>query len=128
MLTNTTANLIGLSPKKYRDIKIWVNKNYEELDRAIGYYGGNLELLNIKKRHELNSFIIEFSRLLQNYLSSTFSLIKHNVRICNDLESKVPHKEYNHAVSILNSNDIMVFTKDLRNSVQHVGLPLLIAQ
>jgi hypothetical protein len=122
------GNKIFFALKNLGTSKYAVDKNYKELDKAIAFYEGNLEIWNIKKRHEFNSFIVEFSRLLQNYLSSTFSLIRHNVRICNDLESKVLNKEYNHAVSILNSNDIVVFIKDLRNSVQHVGLPLLSAQ
>ena len=101
-----------------------VSKNYQELASAFAFYEGTLEIWNVKKRHELNLFLREFSRLLHNYLSSTFSLIRHNAKLCNDLESPKLAQEYSKQVERLNANDCVWFVKDLRHFAQHVGLPI----
>jgi hypothetical protein len=105
-----------------------VSKNYQELSSAFAFYEGNLEIWDVKKRQKLDFFLRELSRLLHNYLSSTFSLIRHNVKLCNELDSVELNQEYSKAIKALELNDCYWFVKDLRNSAQHVGLPILSAQ
>lgn len=45
-----------------------VNRNYQELSKAIPSYEGNIAIWDIKKRNELHQFLREISRLLHNYL------------------------------------------------------------
>lgn len=105
-----------------------VSKNYQELSSAFAFYEGNLEIWNVRKHHELSLFLREFSRLLHNYLSSTFSLIRHNAKLCNDLECPELTQEYLKQVDFLNANSCVWFVKDLRHFAQHVGLPIPSAQ
>ena len=100
-----------------------VNRNYREFSIAITNFEGNIAIWDVKKRNELQTFLREISRLLHNYLSSTFSLIRHTSKLCNDLRCNELRKEYDKKVSDFNSNDCVFFIKDLRNFVQHVGLP-----
>jgi hypothetical protein len=100
-----------------------VNRNYEELSAAIKSYEGNIEIWDIRNRDKLNSFLREIARLLHNYLSSTFSLIRHTSKLCGDLGSKEFRKEYDKKVTDFNSNGCVYFIRDLRNFSQHVGIP-----
>jgi len=100
-----------------------VNRNYQELSIAIASYEGNIAIWDVKKRNELQTFLREISRLLHNYLSSTFSLIRHTSKLCEDLRCTELRKEYDKKVNDFNSNDCVFFIKDLRNFAQHVGLP-----
>lgn len=104
-----------------------VSKNYQELSSAFAFYEGNLEIWNVQKRQKLNFFLRELSRLLHNYLSSTFSLIRHNVKLCNELNCHELSQDYSKEVDALELNDCYWFVKDLRNFAQH-GLPILSAQ
>lgn len=105
-----------------------VNRNYQELSSAISAYEVNLEIWNMEKREILRAFLRELSRLLHNYLSSTFSLIRHNVKVCEDLHCAVLSKEYSEKLRVLEKYDCISFVKDLRNFSQHVGLPIPSAQ
>lgn len=100
-----------------------VNRNYQEFSIAITNYEGNIAIWDVKRRNELHSFLREISRLLHNYLSSTFSLIRHTSKLCDDLGCNQLKKEYDEKVSAFNSNDCVFFIKDLRNFAQHIGLP-----
>ena len=115
--------LLSLSTSNYA-----VNRNYQELSLAINNYEVNLEIWDVQKRQIFNAFMRELSRLLQNYLSSTFSLIRHNVKLCKDLQCSTLNEEYARKIEVLNTNDCFSFIKDLRNFSQHVGLPVLSAQ
>ena len=105
-----------------------VNKNYQELLNAIISHEGNLKIWDVNNRRMLNAFLIEVSRLLHNYLSSTFSLIRHNVKLCKDLNCPELDEEYSEKVKALKEKQVVVFVYDLRTFAQHVGLPLLVAQ
>ena len=105
-----------------------VNRNYHELVSAITSYEGNLEIWNVKNRGMLDAFLRELSRLLHNYLSSTFTVIQHNVRLCKDLHCPELYSEYLKMVESLKINECISFVKDLRTFAQHIGLPILSAQ
>ncbi len=115
--------LLNLSTSQYA-----VNRNYQELSLAINNYEVNWEIWDVQKRQIFHAFMRELSRLLHNYLSSTFSLIRHNVKLCKDLQCSTLNKEYALKIEVLNKNDCFLFIKDLRNFSQHVGLPVLSAQ
>lgn len=105
-----------------------VSKNYEELISKFTFYEGNIEIWDVKKRQELNFFLRELSRLLLNYLSSTFSLIRHYANVRDKLSCSEINKNYSKEVIVLDSNDCCWFVKDLRKVAQHEGLPVLSAQ
>lgn len=105
-----------------------VNRNYCELAIAINKYESDLEIWNIRKRVLFEAFLRELTRLLQNYLSSTYSLIEHNRQFCNDLNCSELDRAYSEKIEALRSNDCVKFVRDLRTFSQHIGLPLLSGQ
>jgi hypothetical protein len=115
--------LLNLATSQYA-----VNRNYHELSRAINKYENDLEIWSINKRGLFEAFLRELTRLLQNYLSSTYSLIEHNRRFCVDLDSSELNNSYSEKIEELRRNDCVVFVKDLRTFSQHIGLPLLSGQ
>ena len=115
--------LLNLATSQYA-----VNRNYHELASAIVSYESNLEIWDMKNRRILNAFLRELSRLLHNYLSSTFTLIRHNVKLCKDLHCPELDRDYSEIVKDLNTNECVSFVKDLRTFAQHIGLPILSAQ
>lgn len=114
--------------KSLADTHYAVDKNYQELLQAIVNFEGNIELMSDGKRQEFIAYFRELSRLLHNYLSGTFSLIRHTSKLAIDLKCSDLSKEYGKKIGDLNSNDCVFFIKDLRNFVQHVGLPELAGQ
>jgi hypothetical protein len=104
-----------------------VNRNYQELCNLISKYEES-DISEIFKDKGFANFFKELSRLVHNYLSSTFSLIRHASRIQKKL-TKLNHstlqEEYNREVSALQSNDCYWFINDLRVITQHVELPIL---
>jgi hypothetical protein len=115
--------LLNLATSQYA-----VNRNYHELSSAINKYENDLEIWSINKRELFQAFLRELTRLLQNYLSSTYSLIEHNRRFCVDLDSSELNKPYFEKIKELRRNDCVVFVRDLRTFSQHIGLPLLSGQ
>jgi hypothetical protein len=105
-----------------------VYRNYDELSSAINKYESDLEIWSINKRGLFYAFLRELTRLLQNYLSSTYSLIEHNRRFCEDLDCSELSKSYSEKIEELRCNDCVVFVRDLRTFSQHIGLPLLSGQ
>jgi hypothetical protein len=105
-----------------------VNRNYEELVNGINYIEGNLPIWDVKNRKIFDSILREISRLLHNYLSSTFTLIQHNVKLCHDLKNGELDTQYNTKVKELDENPTVSFIKNLRTFAQHVGLPILSAR
>ncbi len=108
--------------RQFKSTHYAVNRNYQELSLAMANYEGNSALWNSGKERTL--FFRELSRLLHNYLSSTFSLIRHNSRFC-EKYSKLK-EEYDARVNALEPNDCYVFIKDLRNITQHIEFPYLL--
>jgi hypothetical protein len=104
-----------------------VNRNHKELSSAVSCYENNLAIWNINKRQQLDRFLREFSRLLQNYLLSIYSLIEHTRVFCKDLECPKLDDEYTHKLEILLNNDCVRFVRDLRTYSQHIGLPFISA-
>lgn len=121
--TKVFQMLLNLATSQYA-----VNRNYQELSTALTSYEHNLEIWNVKNRAILNAFLRELSRLLHNYLSSTFSLIRHNVKLCKDLGCSVLDSEYLEKIDALDKNENFAFIKDLRTFAQHIGIPLLEAK
>lgn len=115
--------LLNLATSQYA-----VYRNYDELSSAINKYEGDLEIWSIDKRGLLEAFLRELTRLLQNYLSSTYSLIEHNRRFCEDLNCSELNKSYSEKIRDLRRNDCVIFVRDLRTFSQHIGLPLLIGE
>ena len=77
--TKITRTLRNLSTSQYA-----VNKNYEELHAAITSYECNMEIWDVKNRAQFEAFLWELSRLVQNYVLSTYTLIEHNRRFCEE--------------------------------------------
>lgn len=105
-----------------------VNKNFQELSVAIVNFENNFEIMGYSRREEFELFFKELLRLFHNYLASIFSLIRHTSNLCKDLDCSNIEKEYTKKVEDLNSADCVFFIKDLRNFIQHVGLPALSGQ
>jgi len=107
----------------------FVIRNYQELERQISLYEkDSISIWDITKRNEFHAFLRELSRLIHNYLSSTFSLISHSSNFCDQLQHKSLRKEYDEMVAKLRLYDYYHFVKDLRRFNQHIGLPIIAAQ
>lgn len=103
-------------------------RNYQELENQIIPYEKDIGIWEITKRDKLQAFLRELSRLIHNYLSSTFSLISHSSNFCEQLHNKNLRKEYDEMVAKLKFYDCYHFVKDLRRFNQHIGLPIIAAQ
>lgn len=107
----------------------FVIKNYQELEKQIALYEkDSINMWDIAKRDKFQAFLRELSRLIHNYLSSTFSLISHSSNFCDQLQNKNLRKDYDEMVVKLKLYDCYHFVKDLRRFNQHIGLPLISAQ
>ncbi len=107
----------------------FVIRNYQEFERQIAIYEKDaISIWDIAKRDKFQAFLRELSRLIHNYLSSTFSLISHNSNFCDQLQNKILRKEYDEMVAKLKLYDCYYFVKDLRRFNQHIGLPIIVAQ
>jgi hypothetical protein len=104
-----------------------VNRNYEELSKAMAWYEGNLSIWDIAHRHKLDAFMKEFKRLSQNYLSSTYSLIEHTRIFCKELNNSKLNEEYSVKSTELRSHVAIRFVRDLRTYSQHIKLPIVSA-
>jgi hypothetical protein len=105
----------------------FVMRNYQELITQIMPYEQDISIWDVTKRDKLNAFLRELSRLIHNYLSSTFSLISHSSNFCEQLKNKSLRREYDEMVAKLKFYDFYHFVKDLRRFNQHIGLPLISA-
>jgi hypothetical protein len=101
-----------------------VSKNYRELSIAIAKYEGNSTFWSTLTHKDRILFFRELSRLLHNYLSSTFTLIQHNMELRNKCDRI--SVEYKSKIDALQSNDCYNFIRGLRNITQHIELPSLL--
>ncbi len=107
----------------------FVIRNYQELERQVTLYEkDSINIWGVTKRDKFQAFLRELSRLIHNYLSSTFSLISHSSNFCDQLQNKTLRKDYDEMVAKLKLYDCYHFVKDLRRFNQHIGLPLISAQ
>jgi len=104
-----------------------VNRNYQELSSAISKYEKDLSIWDVKKRPQLDAFLREFRRLMQNYLSSTYSLIEHTIKCRRELNHASLNHDYSLKLKALRTNRCVKFVKDLRAYSQHIKLPLVVA-
>ena len=105
-----------------------VNRNYQELSTAIDKYEGDLTMWDIKKRPQFDAFLRELLRLLQNYLSSVYSLIQHTSILRSALNHSELNRDYTLKLKTLQSNNCARFVRDLRTYSQHIRLPIISAR
>ena len=105
-----------------------VNRNYHELSEIISEYEKGLSIWDVKNRTKLDGLMIEFSRLLQNYLSSIYSLIEHTRIVCKDLNRINSSKEYSSKINALKEENCVWFVPELRTYSQHIRLHLITSQ
>jgi len=105
-----------------------LNKNYEELKNSITTYENDLSIWDMGRRRNLEAFLVEFSRLFHNYLSSIFSLIEHTRTFLNNLNNPQLRQEYYEKLENLKINECVKFLKDLRTYVQHCNLSIVSAE
>jgi len=86
------------------------------------------QLLNVKKRPQLDAFLREFRRLMHNYLSSTYSLIQHTTKCRRELNRPSLNRVYSLKLKALLTNRCVRFIRDLRIYCQHIKLPLVAAE
>jgi len=115
--------LLNLATSQYA-----VNRNYQELSKAIGFYESNLSIWDVNKRSQLDAFLREFLRLLQNYLSSIYSLIEHTRIFCKELNNSELNREYCVKLKELQNHMCVGFVRDLRTYSQHIQLPIVSAK
>jgi hypothetical protein len=108
--------------------KYTVDKNFEELTKLIRDFETGVEIWAEKNRQHFEAGLWELSRLLQNYLSSIYTLIEHNIQLCENLDSEELNHLYGKQKNELLNWDCTRFVRDLRTFSQHVGLPLLMGQ
>ncbi len=106
------------------------NGNYRQLKKHIEFHNNPMksnELLKVNNREILHEFQQETIRLLHNYVASAFSLIDHTRRHYNTLYSKnLKFPEYKEEVKKrFNKIPVAIFTKDLRQFIQHYDLPAI---
>jgi len=103
-----------------------VNKNYQELSLAFNSYEAKTKFWELEKQEERFLFFKEFSRLLHNYLSCTYSLITQSYGISEE------HKEsllfYEKKIASLHKEDSYNFSRCLRHITQHFELVELMEQ
>ena len=104
-----------------------VNRNYLELVAAIDKYEKDLSIWEVTKRRQLDAFMREVLRLLQNYLSSIYSLIQRTKVFCRDLKCAELDGEYSSKLDELLKQKCVWFVKDLRTFSQHLMLPFVSA-
>ncbi len=96
----------------------FVMKNHQELITQIAFYEkDSISIWNITERDKFQAFLRELSRLIHNYLSSTFSLISHSSNFCDHLYNKNLRKDYDEMVAKLKFYDCFYFVKDLEDSI-----------
>jgi len=121
--TRIFNTLIHLATSQYG-----VNRNYQELFVAISRYEQSLSIWAVNKRPQLDAFLRELSRLLQNYLSSIYSLVQHTMIVRNDLSCSKLNTEYSSKLKTLQCNNCVRFVRDLRTYSQHIRLPVIAAR
>ena len=109
----------------FRTTHYTVNKNYQELSSAINSYEANTKLWDNEKREERILFFMELSRLLHNYLASTYTLISQGEKI-SEKHEKI-RIFYNNEIASLRSDDSYNFSRCLRHITQHFELLDLVA-
>lgn len=103
-----------------------VNKNYQELSSAINSYEVNTKLWDNEKQEERILFFRELSRLLHNYLTSTYTLISQGKEISKNKKYKKLELFYNKKIGSLQSDDSYNFSRCLRHITQHYELLALV--
>jgi hypothetical protein len=102
-----------------------VGRNYQELSSAISGYEKDLSIWDVKNRAQLDAFLREFRRLMQNYLSSIYSLIEHTQTFRRDLNRYELNRDYSLKLKVLLRNNCVGFVRDLRTYSQHIRLPFI---
>lgn len=105
-----------------------VNRNYQELSKAISWYEGDFSIWDVRDSGKLEAFRREFLRLTQNYLASTYSLIKHTEIFRDKLDNLKLTEEYSLRLAELRNNICIKFVRELRNYSQHLRLPMTSAK
>lgn len=109
----------------FRTTYYTVNKNYQELSSAINSYEANTKLWDNEKLEERKLFFTELSRLLHNYLASTYTLISQGEKISKKYEKIMIF--YDNKIDSLKSDDSYNFSRCLRHITQHYELLGLVA-
>jgi len=104
-----------------------LNRNYLELFIAIKKYKRNLSIWDLRNRPQLDKFMREFSRLLHNYILSTYSLVEHTQNLRKKLNQAELDREFSLKVKALSNYECVKFVKKLRHYFQHFNLPLVTA-
>ena len=110
----------------FRTTHYTVNKTYQELFTAINSYEVNTKIWNPEKQEERMLFFREFSRLLHNYLSSTYTLIQQAKELSEEYE-KV-REFYKIKIAFLHNDNSYNFGRCLRHITQHFELLELVAR
>jgi hypothetical protein len=97
-----------------------VNKNYQELSLALNSYEAKTKFWEPERQEERFLFFKEFSRLLHNYLSSTYTLIKQSYKISKEHKKSV--RFYEKKIASLHKEDSYNFSMCLRHITQHFEL------
>jgi hypothetical protein len=105
-----------------------VRRNFEDLILLLDKYEKELELWSVENREKYEEGIWELHRLLDNYLSSIYSLIEHSIQFCKVLKCPELDHAYREKKDELLNWDCAKFVRDLRTFSQHIGLPLLVGQ
>jgi hypothetical protein len=105
-----------------------LERNFSELQLAIQYYENNfLTLWNRDNRLQMIGFVREFARVFHNYLSSVYTLIGHTRVFLKHLGNQTFNSEYEKRKQDLLNNNVIAFTKDLRDYGQHYGMSMFAA-
>ncbi len=96
-----------------------VNKNYQDLLSAFNSYETNPKFLDGIEITESTMFFNELSRLILNYLSSTYSLLKQGEESSKTEKFEVANSFYSSKMHFLHSNNCFCFCQCLRHIVQH---------
>jgi len=103
--------------------KALLNGNYVWLLRLEKSASENIELFYLKNRDRMDSFQLEFARLLHNYLASVKSLVDHTRTLKRKLRLNESFEvQYNNKRESLLGTDSIVFVQQLREYVQHYSL------
>lgn len=103
-------------------------QNFNDLIEKIKEYESDIRIWYVKNRHLLHQTQIEILRLLHNYASSVLTLIDHTRKFRNEIKEKKLEKVFESEINKFHINDVVHFTKQLRQYFQHYKLPITNAQ
>lgn len=108
-----------------KDTNYIFTQNYLELISKIDVFEKNPEFWIIENRQKLHFIILETRRLLHNYSSSVLTLIDHTRNFQKKISEKKIDDIYKDTVNRLNTHDVVIFMKYLRQYLQHYSLPIV---